>query len=287
VVKYRGMAFRSGYHDFVIRRGGLQVFPRVVAADTRAKVGHVRFSSGVEQLDTLLGGGLESGTSTLISGAAGSGKSSLAAQFVHAAVCRGQRAAMFVFDESISTLISRTAGLGIDLEPHIREQRLLVKQIDPAEMSPGEFTHQVCRAVESDNARVVVIDSLNGYLQAMPEERFLTTQLHEVLTYLSQRGVLTIMVLAQHGLFGRMETSIDLTYLTDTVVVVRFFEAMGTVKKAISVVKKRSGKHETAIRELNIDQQGVRVGKTLADFQGILSGTPLYRGPQEAMLEPR
>ncbi|HTM55358.1 MAG TPA: ATPase domain-containing protein [Pirellulales bacterium] len=285
--KLRGGKFRGGYHDYLIETGGLHVFPRLVAAEHRSESSQQLVASGVAELDALLGGGMHRGTSNLLIGPAGSGKSTIAMQYAMAAARRGELVAYYAFDENLGTLITRAKGIGFDIGTHLESGKLQLRQVDPAEMSPGEFTHQVCRAVESDNARVVVIDSLNGYLQAMPEERFLTTQLHEVLTYLSQRGVLTIMVLAQHGLFGRMETSIDLTYLTDTVVVVRFFEAMGTVKKAISVVKKRSGKHETAIRELNIDQQGVRVGKTLADFQGILSGTPLYRGPQEAMLEPR
>jgi circadian clock protein KaiC len=288
VVKYRGMAFRSGYHDFVIRRGGLQVFPRVVAADTRAKVGHVRFSSGVEQLDTLLGGGLESGTSTLISGAAGSGKSSLAAQFVHAAVCRGQRAAMFVFDESISTLISRTAGLGIDLEPHIREQRLLVKQIDPAEMSPGEFAYSVAQAAEQDRAAIIVIDSLNGYLNAMPEEHFLTIQLHELLMFLGQQGVATLLVGVQHGLVGGpMTTPVDASYLADAVILLRYFEALGEVHQAISVVKKRGGNHERTIREFRLVPGEIRVGAPLREFRGVLTGVPVYESSNLPSLEGR
>jgi len=285
--KLRGGKFRGGYHDYIIETGGLHVFPRLVAAEHRSESPQQLVASGVTELDALLGGGMHRGTSNLLIGPAGSGKSTIAMQYAMASARRGELVAYYAFDENLGTLITRAKGIGFDIGTHLESGKLQLRQVDPAEMSPGEFTHQVCRAVDSDNARVVVIDSLNGYLQAMPEERFLTTQLHEVLTYLSQRGVLTIMVLAQHGLFCRMETSIDLTYLADTVVVVRFFEALGNVRKAISVVKKRSGKHETAIRELNIDQQGVRVGKTLAEFQGILSGTPLYRGPQEAMLEPR
>jgi len=285
--KLRGGKFRGGYHDYIIETGGLHVFPRLVAAEHRSESPQQLVASGVTELDALLGGGMHRGTSNLLIGPAGSGKSTIAMQYAMASARRVELVAYYAFDENLGTLITRAKGIGFDIGTHLESGKLQLRQVDPAEMSPGEFTHQVCRAVDSDNARVVVIDSLNGYLQAMPEERFLTTQLHEVLTYLSQRGVLTIMVLAQHGLFGRMETSIDLTYLADTVVVVRFFEALGNVRKAISVVKKRSGKHETAIRELNIDQQGVRVGKTLAEFQGILSGTPLYRGPQEAMLEPR
>lgn len=285
--KLRGGKFRGGYHDYVIETGGLHVFPRLVAAEHRSESPQQLVASGVAELDALLGGGMHRGTSNLLIGPAGSGKSTIAMQYAMAAARREELVAYYAFDENLGTLITRAKGIGFEFGTHLESGKLQLRQIDPAAMSPGEFTHQLCRAVESDNARMVVIDSLNGYLQAMPEERFLTTQLHEVLTYLSHRGVLTIMVLAQHGLFGRMESSIDLTYLADTVMVARFFEAMGTVRKAISVVKKRSGKHETAIRELNIDQQGVRVGKTLAEFQGILSGTPLYRGPQEDMLGPR
>lgn len=285
--KLRGGKVHGGYHDYIIETGGLHVFPRLVAAEHRSGSLQQLVASGVVELDALLGGGMHRGTSNLLIGPAGSGKSTIAMQYAMAAARREELVAYYAFDENLGTMITRAKGIGFDIDTHLESGKLQLRQIDPAELSPGEFTHQVCRAVESDNARMVVIDSLNGYLQAMPEERFLTTQLHEVLTYLSQRGVLTIMVLAQHGLFGRMESSIDLTYLADTVMVARFFEAMGTVRKAISVVKKRSGKHETAIRELNIDQQGVRVGKTLAEFQGILSGTPLYQGPPEAMLGPR
>src|SRR4051812_16033607 len=285
--KLRGGKFRGGYHDYNIMTGGLQVFPRLVAAEHRTEQAQELVPSGVGELDALLGGGMHRGTSNLLIGPAGSGKSTIALQYAMAAARRGEQVAYYAFDENLGTLITRAQGIGFDIRAHLESGKLQLRQVDPAEMSPGEFTHQLCRAVESDKARVIVLDSLNGYLQAMPEERFLTTQLHEVLTYLSQEGVLTIMVLAQHGLFGRMEASIDLTYLADTVVLLRFFETLGTVKKAISVIKKRSGRHETSIRELNIDVQGVRVGKTLAEFQGILSGTPLYLGSQEAMLGPR
>ncbi len=288
LVKYRGMAFRSGYHDFVIRRGGLQVFPRVVAAESRSATGHTRLSSGIEHLDTLLGGGLESGTSTLISGAAGSGKSTLAAVFAHAAVSRGQRAAMFVFDESINTLVTRTAGLGIDLVPHIRENRLLIKQVDPAEMSPGEFACEVARAAQDDRAAVIVIDSLNGYLNAMPEERFLTIQLHELLMFLGQHGVATLLVGVQHGLVGGPMTSpVDASYLADAVILLRYFEASGEVHQAISVVKKRGGNHERTIREFGLAEGGVRVGQPLREFRGVLTGVPVFEGRHMPAMERR
>jgi circadian clock protein KaiC len=285
--KLRGGTFRGGYHDYNILTGGLRVFPRLVAAEHRSEYSRQLVPSGVSELDALLGGGMHRGTSNLLIGPAGSGKSTIAMQYAMAAARRGELVAYYAFDENLGTLITRAEGIGFDIRTHLESGKLQLRQVDPAELSPGEFTHQVCRAVENDKARVIVLDSLNGYLQAMPEERFLTTQLHELLSYLSQQGVLTIMVLAQHGLVGRMDSSIDLTYLADTVVLLRYFEARGTVKKAISVIKKRSGKHETFIRELNIDQQGVRVGNKLTEFQGVLTGTPSFGGSQESMMGSR
>ena len=277
VVKYRGVPFRGGFHDYVIRRGGLQVYPRLVAAEHRQSTEGPVLSSGIGGLDKLLGGGLDLGTSTLIMGAPGTGKSSLAAQFVHAALERGQPAAMFVFDESAHTLLHRSRSLGIDLYPHAESGRLHVQAVDPAELAPGEFTDAIRAAVENEGARVVVIDSLNGYLNAMPEERFLIIQLHELLSYLAQRGVATIIVAAQQGLLGGpMHSPVDTTYLADGVILLRYFEFAGEVRQAISVIKKRSGQHERTIREFRLEPGRVVVGEALRRFHGVLTGVPEY-----------
>ena len=278
VIKYRGTKFRGGYHDYVIERGGLRVFPRLVAAEHRRVTNRQRLASDVRALDDLLGGGLEEGTSTLIVGAAGTGKSTLAAQFVTAAAGRGQRAALFVFDESPATLITRCAGLGIGLASHVESGRITIQQVDPAELSPGEFIDRIREAVRA-GVSMVVIDSLNGYLHAMPGERFLTIQLHELLMYLGQQGVATILIAAHHGMIGsQMNTPVDASYLADSVILLRYFEASGEVRQAISVVKKRGGRHERSIREFRLDDGGIRVGEPLRDFRGILTGVPVYEG---------
>jgi circadian clock protein KaiC len=285
VVKYRGVPFRGGFHDYVIRRGGLQLFPRLVAAEHRQSVEGPVLSSGIGGLDRLLGGGLDLGTSTLIMGAPGTGKSSLAAQFVHAALERGEPAAMFVFDESAHTLLNRARSLGIDLTPHAATGRLHVQAVDPAELAPGQFTDAIRHAVEVDGARVVVIDSLNGYLNAMPGERFLIIQLHELLSYLGQHGVATIIVAAQQGLLGGpMHSPVDTTYLADTVVLLRYFEFAGEVRQAISVIKKRSGPHERTIREFRLDPGRIHVGDALRKFHGVLTGVPEYDAKAEGEL---
>ena len=274
VVKYRGVNFRGGYHDYKIVRGGLTVFPRLVASETRVMEKRPQIASGLERLDTLLGGGLEEGTSTLISGPPGTGKSSLATQFINAALGRGHRAAMFLFEESASNLINRSAGLGMDLQAGLKDGRLLLQQIDPAEMSPGEFADSVCKAAQS-GAKVIVIDSLNGYLHAMPDERFLTTHLHELLTYLGQRGVVTLLVGVQSGMMGgTMSSSVDASYLADNVLMLRYFEAAGEVKQAISVFKKRGSLHERTIRGFTLSPRGIEVGHVLREFHGILTGVP-------------
>jgi circadian clock protein KaiC len=280
VIKYRGTHFRGGFHDYVIQRGGIRVFPRLVAAEHRKVTSRLRLASDVPEMDALLGGGLEEGTSTLIVGAAGTGKSTLAAQFATAAAARGQRAALFVFDESPTTLISRCAGLGIGLEAQIDAGLVTIQQVDPAELSPGEFVNRIREAVERKTA-MVVIDSLNGYLNAMPGERFLTIQLHELLMYLGQQGVATILVAAHHGMIGsQMNTPVDASYLADAVILIRYFETAGEVRQAISVVKKRGSKHERTIREFRLDDDGgIRVGEPLRDFRGILTGVPVYEGP--------
>jgi circadian clock protein KaiC len=284
VKKMRGIKFRGGYHDFIIETGGITIFPRLVAAEHRtAFIGDLA-KSGVAELDMLLGGGLERGTSVLLVGGAGVGKSSIAVTFAVAAAKRGERVAMFAFDEGLGTLFARAAGLGVDMQEYVDRGVISVRQIDPAEMSPGEFTQLVRDAVEQQQVRVLLIDSLNGYLNAMPDERFLVLQMHELLSYLNQLGVLTIMVLAQHGLLGQMQTPIDLSYLSDSVIMLRYFEAAGRVRRALSVVKKRSGTHENAIREFQLTAGGVKVGPPLTQFSGILTGTPTYLGDPKPLM---
>jgi circadian clock protein KaiC len=241
--------------------------------------------SGIAELDSLLGGGVDRGTSMLLLGAAGTGKSTIAMQFVQAALARGDRAAMFLFDENLHIMLSRGESIGINLRDAIDKERLTIRQVDAAEMPPGEFVSHVRSAVEASDARVVVIDSLNGYTNAMTEERFLTVHMHELLSYLNQRGVLTIVIVAQHGLMGRMESPIDVSYLSDVVVLLRYFEATGSIHQAISVMKKRTGKHERTIREFQITPGGIRVGAPLVDFQGVLTGVPTYVGQSAPLME--
>lgn len=275
VLKFRGTDFRAGFHDFTIRRGGIEVFPRLVASEHSESFTRERIQSGVTALDSLLGGGPDRGTSTLLVGPAGSGKSTIAVQYAVAAAERGDHAAIFAFDESIATLLARTESLGIELRRGLDRGEVDIQQIDPTELSPGEFAFIVRKAVEVDGARVLVIDSLNGYLHAMPQEQFLTAQLHELLTYLGHRGVTTLMVIAQHGMTGAAMTApIDTSYLADSVVLLRYFEYCGQVKKAISVVKKRSGPHEGSIRELWFDEKGIHLSEPLVQFRGILTGVP-------------
>jgi circadian clock protein KaiC len=276
VVKYRGTSFRGGYHDFVIGRGGLTVFPRLVAAEHRADVDREKLTCGIAEIDTLLGGGLERGTSTLIVGAAGTGKSTLSAQFCAAAGDRGQRAAMFIFDESVNTLLNRTTALGINLSKHVESGNISIQPIDPGELSPGQFAHAISKAVDERDATIVVIDSLNGYLNATPEERFLAIQLHELLAYLGQKGVATILIGAHQGLIGgQMITPVDASYLADAIILMRYYETEGEVRQAISIVKKRGGDHERTIREFRIREGGIQVGPPLRKFRGILTGVPV------------
>ena len=277
VVKYRGRVYRAGYHDFIIQRGGLEVFPRLVAAEHRRARANERMESGLAALDALLGGGLDGGTSTLIVGSAGVGKSTLASLFVAAAAARGQNSAMFLFDESIQTLLTRSAGLGIALEKHVDAGAVAFQPVDPAELSPGQFAHSIRVAVEENGARIVVIDSLNGYLNAMPDERFLAVQLHELLSYLGQQGVATLIIGAHQGLIGtNMTTPVDASYLADAVVLLRYFEAGGEVRQAISVMKKRGGEHERTIREFRLANGAIEVGEPLRKFRGVLTGVPQY-----------
>jgi circadian clock protein KaiC len=274
VVKLRGTRFRGGYHDFVLETGGIKLFPRLVAAEHGKSFVPSLLSCGIPELDALVGGGLDRGTSTLLMGPAGTGKSTVAAQYVKAAAQAGEHAIIFAFDENASTLLTRSSSLGQDLQTEIKAGRMEFRQIDPAELAPGEFVAQVREAVEERNVRVVVIDSLNGYLHAMPEESFLILQLHELLTYLAQMGVVTLMVVAQHGLVGQMDTPVDVSYLADAVIVFRHFEMQGRLRKAVSMLKKRSGAHETNIRELTMGPQGLNVGAPITGLQGVMTGLP-------------
>ena len=278
VLKLREVAFRGGYHDFVIRHEGVDVFPRLVAAEHHEDFVAEPVSSGLPALDALLGGGPDRGTSMLIVGPAGSGKSALASQYVVHAAGRGEPAAIFAFDEAKRTLQARALGLGMKLDQYIASGLVRVQQVDPAELSPGEFVSAVRAAVERDGARVLVVDSLNGYLHAMPEEQFLLAHMHELSSYLRQQGVLCILVVAQHGFLGSMSAPVDLSYLADNVLMTRYFEANGRVRKALSVVKKRTGMHESTIRELSLAAGGIQVGPALAQFHGVLSGVPVFDG---------
>lgn len=284
VVKMRGISFRGGFHDFTIEKGGLAIYPRLVAAEHRKSFAGDCTPSGNAELDALLGGGLERGTNALLIGAAGVGKSSLAMTYVAAAAGRGERAVIFAFDEGRATIDARASAIGLPLREGVDLGLVTIQQIDPAEMSPGEFASRVRRAVEVDGARIVVIDSLNGYLNAMPDGRFLILQMHELLSYLSQLGVLTILVLAQHGLVGPIETPLDISYLSDAVIMLRYFEYDGAVRRALSVVKKRSGYHEQTIREFKLGKTGLAVGPPLYGFTGIFTGTPIYAGNPETLL---
>jgi circadian clock protein KaiC len=285
IVKYRGVKFRGGYHDATITTGGVNVFPRLVASEYRANMTRTTLSSGINELDELLGGGLESGSSTLILGPAGTGKSLAAIMFIVAAVSRGEKAALFVFDEELGLLFSRMKGLGIDLGDMEASGMVCIEQVDAAELSPGEFAHRVRKQVDEDNIRTVVIDSLNGYQAAMPEENSLILHMHELLQYLNRQGAATFMTVAQHGLVGDMKAPVDVTYLADTVILLRYFEALGSVRRAISVIKKRTGNHESTIREYRIDSGGLTIGAPLDGFQGILRGVPVYVGEGKPLLE--
>jgi circadian clock protein KaiC len=285
VVKVRGLKPRGGQHEMVIVKGGLRVFPRLIAAEHREEFEAGLLSSGVGPLDNLLGGGIDRGTATLVIGPAGSGKSSLAVRYALSAAERGERVVMFAFDERIQTLRARARGLGMNLEAAVESGRLSIVQVDPAEMGPGEFVDTVSRAVSDTKARVIIIDSLNGYLNAMPEERALALQLHELLSMLAQRGVTSFMVLAQHGILGAgMQSPVDISYLADTVIMLRYFEAEGSVRKAVSVLKKRSGPHEHTIREYSMGApDGISVGRPLGEFRGILTGVPNYVGASDTL----
>ena len=279
VLKLRGSDFSSGFHDVTIRRGGLKVFARLVAADHGADFPRTLIASGVTALDALMGGGVERGTSTLLIGPPGCGKSTLALQYAVAATERGEHAASFIFDETKTALVSRMQGLGLQIREGDGPGMLSLRQIDPVEISPGEFAAAVRRAVADENAQVVIIDSLNGYLNAMGQNNDLTAQLHEVLSYLANKGVTTFMVVAQSGMLGaNMNSPVDASYLADSVVLLRYFEHAGSVRKAISVMKKRTGAHEDSIRQLWFDRQGIHLSEPLLQLRGVLTGVPTELG---------
>jgi circadian clock protein KaiC len=278
VMKYRGQPFRGGFHDFTIKTGGVHVFPRLVAAEHRTPMKSSLLTSGLDEFDKLLGGGIESGSSTLVIGPAGTGKSLIVLTMVVAAVKRGERAALFIFDEELGLLFTRAKLMGIDLEALRDTGNLLIEQMDAAEVSPGEFAHKVRTCVEEGKIRTVVIDSLNGYQNAMPQEQFLILHMHELLQYLNRLGAATFLTVAQHGLIGEMKSPVDVTYLADTVLLLRYFEAFGQVRRAISVLKKRTGPHENTIREFSIGKNGLTIGLPLDKFQGVLRGAPQYVG---------
>jgi circadian clock protein KaiC len=285
ILKFRGSDFLSGFHDFVIRSGGITLFPRLVASDHASRFERSVIASGVDSLDALLGGGIEAGTSTLLIGPPGCGKSTIAFQYGAAAASRGDHAVAFIFDEIKSALLARSQGLGTHFVEGSGPGELLIRQIDPAEISPGEFAHVVRESVERNQARVVIIDSLNGYLNSMAHSSYLTSQLHELLSYLNHRGVATLLVVAQSGMMGsNMMSPIDASYLADSVVVLRYFEHGGKVKKAISVLKKRTGPHEESIREMWFDDRGVHLSEPLLGLRGVLAGVPVeVGGSREAM----
>ena len=287
IAKMRGLQFRGGCHDYKIVTGGLHVYPRLVAAEHREEHERGTLVSGIAELDKLLGGGLDRGTSTLIMGPAGSGKSSIAAHYVAAACARGEHAAMFIFDEPPLTLLNRTRALGADLRPYLENGQLTISQVDPAELSPGEFVHRVRHAVEDSKATVIVVDSINGFMNAMLGEETVPAQFHELITFLNQRGVAAIIVMAQYGILGTgMQSPADVSYLADTVLLLRYFEAAGAVRQAISVVKKRSGAHERTIREFMFGPDTLQVGPPLVEFHGILTGIPQYVGSLDRMMKP-
>ncbi|MDN5289753.1 MAG: circadian clock protein KaiC [Mucilaginibacter sp.] len=283
IMKYRGQKYRGGFHDFTITTGGLNVFPRLVASEHRLKFERRRLSTDIAAFDALLGGGIDAGSSTLILGPAGTGKSLISIGFAMAAIKRGEKAALFAFDEELGLLFDRMKSLGFNLEAAQSSGALTIEQVDAAELSPGEFAHRVRNVVDTKGIKTVIIDSLNGYQAAMPEENSLVLHIHELLQYLNRQGATTFMTVAQHGLVGDMQSPVDVTYLADTVILLRYFEAMGRVRRAISVIKKRSGSHETTIREFTLNNQGLSVGEPLSAFQGVLRGVPTYSGQGDAL----
>lgn len=284
VIKYRGQSFRGGYHDFVIKTGGVAVFPRLRAIEHKMGFERTTLGTGVREFDDLLGGGIERGSSTLLIGPAGTGKSLFALQFVDAAIKRGEKAAIFVFDEELGLLFSRMKAMGFDLEKMRDDGLVHIEQLDAAELSPGEFAQRVRDRVATYDAKAVVIDSINGYQAAMPEENALILHMHELLQYLNRQGANTFLTVAQHGLVGDMKSPVDVTYLADSVILLRYFEALGKVRRAVSVIKKRTGRHEDTIREFRITSAGLTLGEPLSGFQGVLRGVPTFVNDKQPLL---
>ncbi len=285
VIKYRGQRYRGGFHDFVIDTGGIRAFPRLVSSEHRTDFSRDTLKSGSNELDALLGGGIERGSSTLVIGPSGTGKSLLTLSFAVAAVERGDRAALFIFDEELGLLFERAKGLGLDLRAMVDGGKLVIEQVDAAELAPGEFAHRVRCAVDIEGVQTVVIDSLNGYQAAMPAEQQLILHMHELLQFLNRKGTSTFLTVAQHGLVGEMKSPVDVTYLADTVILLRYFEAAGRVRRAISVIKKRTSAHEDTIREFRISQNGITLGAPLENFQGVLRGVPELIGEPDQRSE--
>jgi circadian clock protein KaiC len=278
VMKMRGIKFRGGDHDVVLDTGGLSVFPRLVASEHRELPSHSVVSTGVSKLDELMGGGLPCASNTLFNGPSGVGKTTTAIACALAALRRGQKVAYYLFDEGLATLVTRAKALGLDIQTYMDNRSLRITALDPAEVTAGEFAHMVRHAVEDDGAQMVVIDSLNAYLQAMPGSKYLLLQMHELLTYLNYQGVVTILILGQHGLLGEMRSEVDMSYLADGILLFRFFEARGKLLKAVSMVKSRTNQHEETIREFRMGPRGLQVGQELTDFEGVLVGVTAYRG---------
>jgi circadian clock protein KaiC len=285
VLKYRGQRYRGGFHDITITTGGVNVFPRLIAAEHMTRFDRKQLSTDIHEFDLLLGGGLETGSSTLVLGPAGTGKSLIVMTFVMAAIARGEKAALFIFDEELRLLFDRMKGMGIDLEGARNRGDIILETVDAAELSPGEFAHRVRKTVDIQRIKTVVIDSLNGYQAAMPEENSLILHMHELLQYLNRQGAATFMTVAQHGLVGDMQSPVDMTYLADSVILLRYFEAAGKVRRAISVIKKRMGFHENTIREFKISNAGLTMGEPLEGFQGVLRGVPNYSGGSGILME--
>ncbi len=284
VLKVRGVPFRGGFHDYAIKTGGIAVYPRLIADQADGTFSPVRVGTGVREFDDMLGGGLVPGTSTLVMGPSGTGKTSTATRCILTALERGEKAAVFMFDEELGTFFARSATLGMDLQPYLESGYLHVRSVKPTELSPGEFASLVREAVEVDGVKAMLIDSLNGYLHAMPNEGYLVLQMHELLSYLSQHGVMTLLILGQHGLVGEVRLDVDLSYLSDSIILMRFFEAAGAVRRGLSVVKTRTANHEASIREFSLGSGGLSIGAVLHDFDGVLEGTPVYHGHESALM---
>jgi circadian clock protein KaiC len=283
VVKMRGIKFRGGFHDFTLDTGGIRVFPRLIASEHGREFSASPVSTGAQDIDLMLGGGLVPGTSTLIVGPSGIGKTTMSVRCLLAALERGEKGALYLFDEGLGTLHTRSVALGMDLRKYCDSGQLQLHHIDPAELAPGEFAHMLRDAVETNGVTFVVIDSLNAYLKAMPGEKYLTLQMHELLTYLSQQGVTTLLVLGQHGLIGEIRSEVDLSYLSDATVLLRYFEANGRLRRAITVMKSRTNDHAQTIHELRLGRHGIEIGKALEGFEGVLTGVPNYRGATPMM----